>query len=189
MIAPSLLSAKFAIARPFASYVATGTPEQQEKWNAIHQRVTLTPRQTQLCGSFIRRMPVLVSSGLWCGDCAHQCPMLARIGEASTVIDVRFLNRDEHMDLAEQVKICGGFRVPTVIFMAEDFEFMSVLGDKTLSRLRAKAAKSLGASCPLPGADLPADELAATTEEWLNECERVQLLLRLSTRLRELHHD
>jgi hypothetical protein len=73
--------------------------------------------------------------------------------------------------------------------MAEDFEFMSLLGDKTLSRLRAKAAKSLGAACPLPGAELPADELAATLQEWLNEVERVHLLLRLSTRLRELHQD
>ena len=189
MIASSMLSAKFAAALPFAGYVTTGTPEQQEKWNATYRRIELTPRQTQLAASFIRRMPVLVSSGLWCGDCAHQCPMLARIGEASSVIDVRFLNRDAHMDLAEQVKICGGYRVPTVIFMAEDFEFMSVLGDKTLSRLRAKAAKALGAACPLPGADLPADELVATTADWLNECERIQLLLRLSTRLRERHQD
>lgn len=189
MISSALLSVKFAAARPFASYVATGTSEQQDKWNATYRRVELTSKQTQLAGSFVRRMPVLVSSGLWCGDCAHQCPMLARIGEASSVMDVRFLNRDEHMDLAEQVKICGGCRVPTVIFMAEDFEFVSLLGDKSLSRLRAKAAKALGAACPLPGAELPADELAATTADWLHECERVQLLLRLSTRLRELHQD
>lgn len=189
MIPASFLREKFAAAKPFASYIASATPEQLEKWNATYQRVALTPRQSDLCASFIRRMPVLISSGLWCGDCAHQCPMLARIGEASSVMDVRFLNRDEHMDLAEHVKICGGHRVPTAIFMAEDFEFMSVMGDKTLSRLRAKAAKSLGASCPLPGAELPADELVATTADWLNECERVQLLLRLSTRLRTLHED
>ena len=73
--------------------------------------------------------------------------------------------------------------------MAEDYEFIALLGDKTLSRLRAKAAKSLGEFCPLPGAELPEDEMTATLQEWLNECERVHLTLRLSTRLRAKHGD
>jgi len=34
-----------------------------------------------------------------------------------------------------------------------------------------------------------ADELNATLQDWLNEFERVQLLLRLSTRLRQIHGD
>jgi hypothetical protein len=33
------------------------------------------------------------------------------------------------------------------------------------------------------------DELAATLQDWLNEFERVQLLLRLSGRLRQKHDD
>jgi len=41
----------------------------------------------------------------------------------------------------------------------------------------------------VPGAPVPDDELAACLQEWLNEFERVQLLLRLSTRLREMHGD
>jgi hypothetical protein len=73
--------------------------------------------------------------------------------------------------------------------MSEDFEFVSLLGDRTLSRYRAMAARSLGAACPLPGAPLPDDELAATLSEWVGEFERVQLLLRLSPRLRQKHGD
>jgi hypothetical protein len=98
MIASSLLSAKFAAAKPFAAHVATGTADQQEKWNAVYRRCALTPPQAVLCGSFSRRMHILVSSGVWCGDCAHHCPILARIAEASSCIEVRFLNRDEHME-------------------------------------------------------------------------------------------
>jgi hypothetical protein len=198
MIAPALLREKFALGLSYPAYTAQGTPEQQSKWQRVYESLTLSQAQTSLVASFTRRVNILVSSGLWCGDCAHQCPMLARIAEAHPAsqdrpdtpgIDLRFLNRDEHMDLADQVRICGGNRVPTVIFMAEDFEFISLLGDKTLTRLRAKAAKALGPSCPLPGASLPPDEAAATLQEWLNEVERVHLTLRLSTRLRELHHD
>jgi hypothetical protein len=79
--------------------------------------------------------------------------------------------------------------VPVAIFMAEDFEPVSVFGDRTLARYRALAARQLGASCPVPGAHVDADELHATLQDWLNEFERVQLVLRLSTRLREKHGD
>lgn len=198
MLTPQFLAAKFNQALSFADYVASGTPDQQSTWNAIHARISLTPAQRTLVQGFERRVNVLVSSGLWCGDCAHQCPMLARIAEAAPAdardpaskgIMLRFLNRDAHMDLADQIRICGGNRVPSAIFFSEDFEFVSLLGDKTLTRLRSKAAKALGASCPLPGADLPQDELARTLQEWLDEHERVHLTLRLSTRLRTLHDD
>jgi hypothetical protein len=195
MLDTAFVSKKFAAALPFDQYVASGTPDQQENWRRIHQRIILSPAQSQLIKGFQRRMNVLVSSGLWCGDCAHQCPMLAHIAAAAgpitptSGIDLRFLNRDAHMDLADQVKICGGNRVPTVIFLSEDCDFISLLGDKTLTRLRSKAAKALGQFCPLPGEELPQDELGQTLQEWLDEHERVQLTLRLSTRLREKHGD
>jgi hypothetical protein len=73
--------------------------------------------------------------------------------------------------------------------MAEDFEFVSLLGDRTLSRYRAVAQRNLGPACPLPGAPLPDEELAATLQDWIDETERVHLILRLSTRLREMHGD
>ena len=79
----------------------------------------------------------------------------------------------------------AGNRVPTLLFCAEDFELVSYLGDRTLTRYRSIAAQQLGAACPLPGAHVPEDELATTLNDWLNEFERVQLLLRLSPRLRQ----
>jgi hypothetical protein len=75
------------------------------------------------------------------------------------------------------------------IFMAEDFEFVSLFGDRSLTRYRAIAAKQLGAACAVPGAPVPDDELAGTLQDWLDEVERVHLLLRLSTRLRQKHND
>jgi hypothetical protein len=73
--------------------------------------------------------------------------------------------------------------------MNEDFEFVGSAGDKSLSRLRALAAKTLGAACPIPGAAIGTDELAAGLQDWLNDFERVHLLLRLSPKLRQRHAD
>ena len=97
--------------------------------------------------------------------------------------------RDRHDDLSEQVTINAGQRVPTVLFCAEDFELVGYLGDRTLNRYRAIAAQQVGAACQLPGAEVAGDELAATLQDWLDEFERVQLLLRLSPRLRQKHGD
>jgi hypothetical protein len=55
--------------------------------------------------------------------------------------------------------------------------------------MRAKAAKSLGASCPLPGAGVDADEAAATLADWVREFELAHLVVRLSPKLRERHND
>lgn len=190
MLSAPYLQQTFAQAKPYAEYVTTGTPDQQVAWRRIYEQAALTGVQRELIGSFVRRMPVLVSSGTWCGDCVQQCPLIARIAEANPrAIDLRFVDRDEHKDLSDKIKICGGHRVPTVIFMAEDFEFVALAGDRTLARYRAVAARQLGPSCPLPGAPLDQDELVATLGDWLNEFERVHLLLRLSGRLRQKHGD
>lgn len=190
MLEPDFLRAKFNSAQPFDAYLRSGSPEQQARWNAFHSQIRLTQAQQALLGGFSRNVNVLVLSGLWCGDCAQQCPFLAHFGAASKgLADVRFLDRDRNLDLAERVMICGGLRVPAAIFMNEAFDFISVLGDSTLSRLRAKAAVQLGAMCPLPGAPVPSEEVAATLQDWLDEMERVHLICRLSPKLRELHGD
>lgn len=191
MVTPELLRAHFSQGRDYRGYVATGSPDQQTSWNAFHAKVRLTDTHRSLLSGFTRRLPVLVISGTWCGDCVQQVPMLDHLARAAPdgTIDLRLVDRDEHAELASLVKICGGMRVPTVIFMNEDFEFIGLAGDQVLARFRAKAARQLGASCPLPGAPVGADEIAATLEDWVRELERAHLLLRLSAKLRQRHGD
>lgn len=173
----------------YAAYLATD-PAKAENWRKIDREVDLTQQQRQLIEGFTRQMRVLAISGIWCGDCVVQGPLIQKIADANPqAIDLKWIDRDEHLDLAQQVAINAGLRVPMVIFMAEDYELVSVMGDRTLTRYRALAAKQLGASCPLPGAPVPQDELRATLQDWLDEFERVHLLLRLSARLRKRHGD
>lgn len=184
-----LLQRAFNDGLDYDAYLATD-PGRAAPWIRVGERTQLTDPQRALLSNFSRHMQVLVISGIWCGDCSAQGPMLAAIAEANPkIIDLRWVDRDEQPALADAVRICGGARVPTVIFMAEDFEFVSLLGDRTLSRYRALAARQLGPSCPVPGAAHDADEHAATLQDWIDEFERVHLLLRLSPRLRAMHGD
>lgn len=169
-------------------YLATDQ-SRASNWIRVYDQASLDPAQLRLVAGFTRRVNVLFVSGIWCGDCVQQGPLLQRLAEAADGIDLRFVDRDQHAPLAEAVAINGGHRIPVAIFMAEDFEPVSVLGDRTLNRYRALAARQLGAACPLPGAPVPDDELRATLQDWLDETERVHLILRLSTRLRQQHGD
>src|SRR5690606_23611235 len=137
-----------------------------------------------------RRMPVFCLAGAWCGDCVHQCPILDHIAAANPDrIEVRYLDRDARPELADALRINGGRRVPTVVFLSEDFQEVARFGDRTLARYRRLAADQLGPSCPTGLVPPAAEELAAVTAEWVDQFERAQLILRLSGRLREKHGD
>jgi len=183
------LETVFNQALTYEDYLATGTPEQTQRWQQMYDAAGLTGDQKTLLGSFTREMKVLVISGIWCGDCVEQCPLLAHIASASDKIDMRFIDRDEIIDFAQQLTFCGGTRVPVILFMAEDFAFCGLYGDRTLNRCRRLAQKQLGPACST-GLFIPdEEEINATTQDWLNEHERIQLMLRLSTRLREKYQD
>lgn len=186
----TFLAEKFAAAVPYDRYVLTGTPEQQTRWSRVYQSARLTPEQTALVAGFVRQMKLLIVSGVWCGDCIEQVPLVQRIAEANPQrVELRLIDRDEHKDLSGRLRINGGDRVPVALFLAEDDELCSVYGDRPLNRYRALAAKKLGAACPTGIVPPAGDELAATLADWLGEVERVQLMLRLSGRLQKKHGD
>ena len=190
MLDATYLKSKHEAALPYQDYVATGSPDQQAAWQKNYDLAQLTNTQRGLIAAFTRRINIIGLTGIWCGDCAQQCPAIQRIAEAHpAAIDLRWLGRDEHGDLQTQVRINGGDRVPVLIFCAEDYELVGWYGDRTLSRYRSIAAKQVGASCSLPGAPVDNSLLVATTQDWLNEIERVHRLLRLSGRLRQKHGD
>jgi thiol-disulfide isomerase/thioredoxin len=181
--------AAFAVALPYADFLAKhATPDQRERWAALHAKVLLTPEQKQLLGGFVRRIPVLVLAGAWCGDCVNQCPIFSHFQAAAPSLDVRFLDRDALPDIAAHLKVCGGQRVPVAAFFSEDFAPILFYGDRTLSAYRAAAAQA-DTSCPTGAVVPPADSLAAVVSDWLDQFERVHHILRLSARLRQKHGD
>lgn len=190
MLTPDEVRGVFEAGLPYDQYVATGKPHEQENWRAFERGVALTDTQRSLLGGFVRRVDALIVSGTWCGDCVQQCPMLGAIERANPEkIRVRFVDRDEHMDIAERLMICGGTRVPVGLLLNEDADVLAMVGDRVLSRYRAMAARQLGGACPLPGAPVAADEVAATLQDWVDEIERAHLICRLSTKLRQRYGD
>ena len=181
---------RYAAGLPYRDFVDRyGTNAHRERWQAAYDRIELAPAQGELLRGFQRRMYLLCLAGTWCGDCVRDGPILQRIAEVSARIGLRFLDRDEHPDLAQALAINEGLRVPMVIFLSEDFFECGRYGERTLATYRRMAAERLGPHGPA-GIVAPGEGyLQTVTQEWLDEIERVQLLLRLSPRLRARYGD
>ncbi|MDR7418155.1 MAG: thioredoxin family protein [Armatimonadota bacterium] len=177
-------------ALPYAEFLSRhGEPRHQERWQRIYDQIRLTDEQRALVSSYSRTMHLLCLAGAWCGDCVLQGPILQRIAEASPAVALRFVDRDARADVQDALVLNQGRRVPVVVFLSEDFEECGRYGDRTISMYRKMAQERLGPACPtgiVPPSDAYTD---AVTADWLDEIERVQLMLRLSPRLRQKHGD
>ncbi|MBM4077470.1 MAG: thiol reductase thioredoxin, partial [Planctomycetes bacterium] len=130
-----------------------------------------------------------VVAGAWCGDCIQQCPIFEHFAQTTPRIKIHYFDRDDQGDLADHLSICGGRRVPSVLFLSEDFAPCGRAGDRTLSKYRDMASSLDGAACPT-GLVAPTNSLQSDViQDWLNEFECIQLMLRLSPRLRSKHGD
>ncbi|MCA9039631.1 MAG: thioredoxin family protein [Planctomycetaceae bacterium] len=165
------------------------TPEQRQRWVRFYELVTLSETQQELLRSFVREMKVLVLAGAWCGDCVNQCPIFAKFAELNPNIKLLFFDRDDHPDFAGEMSVCGGERVPAVLFLNEDDQPCGRYGDRTISKYRQMISDMTGAACPTglvaPEENLIRDVIA----DWFVEFERNQYIMRTSPRLRKKHGD
>lgn len=164
------------------------TPEQERRWTDFYEHVVLSTAQQDLLKSFVREMKVLVMAGAWCGDCVNQCPIFEQFAQQNELIQVRFVDRDAEPELSDNLKTCGGARVPAIVFLSEDGQFCGRAGDRTLSKYRSVVSQLEGATCPT-GLSHDGDLTQAVVQDWLDEFERIQWMLRTSSRLRQLHGD
>jgi thiol-disulfide isomerase/thioredoxin len=179
---------RFPAALPLDHFLSKyGTATHRDRWKATFDAVKLTDAQKQLLKRFTRETNVMVLAGAWCGDCSGQCPIFDRFAEVAPVLKIRYLDNAEHADVQQELSVNGGKRVPVAVFFSEDGYEVLRYGDRTLSKYRQMARDLTGDACPTGIGDDPL--LAQVTQDWLNEFERVQWLLRLSARLRQKHRD
>ena len=181
---------KFAEGLTYEDFLQThGSEQHRSRWAALHEQVQLSTSQTELLAGFVREMKVMVFAGAWCGDCVNQCPIFDHFSQASPKIITRYFDRDAHPDLGDVLSTCGAHRVPAVLFLSEDHYVCGRYGDRTLAKYRSMAQQQLGNACPTGIGGENERLLEQVIQEWLDQFERIQLMLRLSGRLRSLHGD
>jgi len=176
-------------ASEYEAYLQDSDPEKVPRWRDSEGRIPeLTAEQLERLQGYDRELNVLFYSGVWCGDCSRQGPMLKKIADAcGDKVSVRFIERDASEELQNELRILGALRVPMVVFLSEDFWEVGRFGERTLSVYRSKAAREIGrgADAGILAPNARGRELA----EWVDIFERVLIMLRLSPPLRRRHGD
>lgn len=57
----------------------------------------------------------LVLTEAWCGDAAQNIPAIVKMAEETDNIDIRFILRDEHLDIMDEYLTNGGRSIPKLI--------------------------------------------------------------------------
>lgn len=181
----------FAEAQTYDDYLDGSEPRRAGNWRSLAARLPpLAPEQAARLMQHARELRVLLVSGVWCGDCVRQGPMIEQLARAAgDHVVLRVIDRDANPRLRDEVRVLGAARVPIAVFLSEDFHEVGRFGDRTLTTYRRKAETELGAACAVPTAELPAEELAAERDEWLDVFERMLLMVRLAPPLRARHGD
>ncbi len=181
----------FESALEYESYLASSDPIKAQRWREMERILPpLSPIAAARLAGLTRQMNVLVSSGVWCGDCIRQVPMLRVIANAcGGNVRLRIIDREASPELKDELRILGGARVPVAVFLSEDFFEVGRFGDRLLSFYRLKAQRETGAACPTGLIPPPSHELEAEMADWVDVFERMQLMLRTSTFLRQRYGD
>jgi len=169
--------------------LAHGTPNDREKWQRSWEATELTPAQLERIGTFRRRMTLFCMAGAWCGDCVEHVPILRSFEQHCSLIQLRLIDRDSNEAVREYLTICGSPRVPQTVVLSEDGLFVDRWGDRPLAKYRDLADRLAGAACS-SGLIIPGDPLrVAIIQDWFEELERCQYILRTSPTLRKRHGD
>ncbi len=181
----------FEAALAYDDYLDGSDAIHADKWRALAKQLPTLPEddRNRLQGHR-RRLNLLVYSGIWCGDCVRQGPMLHDLAEATgSQVDLRFLDRDHSEPLQDELRILGATRVPVAVFLTEDFHEIGRFGDRLLTIYRAKFERELGEACSSGLFAPPVAELKAELCEWRDIFERMLIMARLAPPLRARYED
>lgn len=112
---------RFETALPFSDYLET-VEKHEDLWRGIYDR-TQTP-QTDIDAA--QQIPgtwhLLALSEDWCGDAANILPVVARLTESLSNVDLRVLPRDENLDLMDAHLTNGKSRsIPVIMILDDNF--------------------------------------------------------------------
>ncbi len=94
----------------------------------LDKQITLNEELRERLQKVEREMVWLVLTEAWCGDAAQIIPLLEKMAEASGKITLKFILRDENLEIMDQFLTHGSSRsIPKLICL--DGETLEVLGD------------------------------------------------------------
>jgi len=86
----------------------------------VEKTTVLDDELIQLLLSVQTKMVWVVLTEAWCGDAAQSVPAIVKIADASPLIEVKLLLRDENPDIIDEYLTNGGRSIPKLIALNAD---------------------------------------------------------------------
>lgn len=163
-------------------YTKTGKstgPNQSEDFvnytKLNHQRSKRVGKTVELMESLIAELEsapemdwILITES-WCGDAANSVPILAKISERLSNVDLKIVLRDDNLDLMDEFLTNGGRSIPKLIALDKQKNVLFTWGP------RPEAAQMLYDNWKNDPNKIPFHDFHLVIQKWYNEDKGVSI--------------
>ena len=120
-VSRATLRERYLAAPDFAAMLAAAQ-KNAELWAAMWRHARVDEEHASRVAALPGRWHLLVLSEDWCGDAVNTVPIVAKLAERSSNIDLRVLGRDANPDLMDAHLTGASRSIPVVIALDDSFE-------------------------------------------------------------------
>lgn len=144
----------------------------------LDKKTVLAAETIEKLASLERPMVWLVITEAWCGDAAQIVPVLDKMAKVNDKIDLRFILRDEHLDIMDAFLTDGARSIPKIILL--DAKTLEVLGDwgprpAKLQAILLPEIQAMKEMTDKAARKARYDELSTATQKWYNKDKTVSI--------------
>ena len=104
----------------YETFLPTAT-DNVDLWHGIYERFAVPADLAARAAAVPGTWHLLVLSADWCGDASNTVPVLARLAGTAPNLDLRVLDRDEHLGLMDAHLTGASRSIPAVILLDSAF--------------------------------------------------------------------
>lgn len=139
-----------------------------QRMHRLDKTITLLPELTSLLSKLTKDYLWLVITESWCGDAAQNIPVLHSIEKICPRISLKFLLRDEHLEIMDQYLTNGSRAIPKLICMEkQNLKEVFVWGPRP--------AKVQEIALKLISQKVSSDEKALAVQKWYNKDKTISI--------------
>ena len=101
-----------------------------KRMDRLDKTLKISTETSEALNKLTDNFTLLVLAEGWCGDAAQILPVINKIAESSSKIDLKIVCRDENEDLMNQFLTNGGKAIPKVIIVNNKNEVLNAWGPR-----------------------------------------------------------
>jgi len=102
-------------------YLADEVVEHRELWEGVYRKSETPAWVLEDLDEIGRHWNLIVIVEDWCGDASNLVPVFARLAEASPLVDMRLVKRDDHPEFMDLYLTNGSRSIPIVVILDDGY--------------------------------------------------------------------